>query len=575
VPKPTQNHNGRRLRFAVVCGGLTLKAWQARCLTELLASQAAELALLILVEHARSAVEAHAPPRPLLFRLFERWLHARSQELVDITQLALDTPRLQFAADARPRPLSRAEVNQVAAYNLDFILQFSDEDVGRRLLGTARYGVWSFYYGDIEKYQTKLPCFWEIYKRDPVTSVVLWRLTETPLAGVVLKEGFFATDLTSYGRNIDAAFFNSAVFPALVCQDVRSGLHGSFDNQPAKVRGTSYVVPTNLQMLRFAVKTLVARLVSQYKDWFERTDWNIGVAEQPVAAFLDSSRRPNVSWLRLGSRGQCFADPFSLIKDGQAYVFCEQFGHRSKGELCWFEVDRLQRSAPIGGAINEPFHMSYPQVFEHEGRIYCLPETGAASEVRLYEAVDFPSRWVKAATLIEGFAAIDSTLWRQDGRWWLFCTDLERGHELWLCIWHATALLGPWQPHAGNPVKIDVRSARPAGPLFTADGMLYRPSQDCSRTYGGAVVLNRVLRLSTSEFKEEQVATVQPFTQGGFRHGIHTLSSLGELSLIDGKRFTLDPRLACDRLSFSIRKMLERAGGPASSVDWLRTRLRR
>src|SRR5213596_456309 len=56
--------------------------------------------------------------------------------------------------------------------------------------------------------------------------------------------------------------------------------------------------------------------------------------------------------------------------------------------------------------------------------------------------------------------------------------------------------LGPWRPHPGNPVKVDVRSSRPAGGPFLFGGNLYRPAQDCSRTYGGGITINRVTHLS-------------------------------------------------------------------------------
>ncbi len=38
------------------------------------------------------------------------------------------------------------------------------------------------------------------------------------------------------------------------------------------------------------------------------------------------------------------------------------------------------------------------------------------------------------------------------------------------------------------------------------DGALYRPAQDCSVTYGGAVVINRIDRLTPEEFSEQPVS---------------------------------------------------------------------
>ena len=43
------------------------------------------------------------------------------------------------------------------------------------------------------------------------------------------------------------------------------------------------------------------------------------------------------------------------------------------------------------------------------------------------------------------------------------------------------------------------RLRRPAGPLFRSGGILYRPSQDCSFTYGHSVSINRVDALTEGE----------------------------------------------------------------------------
>src|SRR3990170_2959561 len=122
-----------------------------------------------------------------------------------------------------------------------------------------------------------------------------------------------------------------------------------------------------------------------------------------------------------------------------------------------------------------------------------------------------------------------------EGVWWLISTD--QGSYFNLFVWYAPDLLGPWKPHAANPVKTDIRSVRPAGTPFMYNSYLYRPTQDCSRTYGGRTVLNRVTRLTPTEFKEELAAVIEPYTNSPFPDGVHTISAVGDITLIDGKRF--------------------------------------
>ena len=68
------------------------------------------------------------------------------------------------------------------------------------------------------------------------------------------------------------------------------------------------------------------------------------------------------------------------------------------------------------------------------------------------------------------------------------------------------------------------------------DGCLYRPAQDCSRTYGRRVILNRITRLTPKVFKEEPEVVIEPYADSDYPHGIHTLSAAGGITLVDGKR---------------------------------------
>lgn len=135
---------------------------------------------------------------------------------------------------------------------------------------------------------------------------------------------------------------------------------------------------------------------------------------------------------------------------------------------------------------------------------------------------------------------MDGTLWQQDGRWWLFACVAETpfddgGREFnELFLFHADTPLGPWTPHRQNPVVSDVRSARPAGPLFMHEGRLVRPSQDCAAEYGHRIVFNEVRRLDPEVYEERPLATLNPDWAPALR-GCHTYAQAGRLELLDAK----------------------------------------
>jgi hypothetical protein len=129
--------------------------------------------------------------------------------------------------------------------------------------------------------------------------------------------------------------------------------------------------------------------------------------------------------------------------------------------------------------------------------------------------------------------------------------DHDANTELWL--WSAAAFDGPWTPHPQNPVKIDVTSSRPAGTPFVRDGVLYRPAQDCSSSYGGAIVINEVTRLDADWFDERPVGRMEA-EAGRYPTGRHTISFGGGLVAVDGKRRVIDLHRSRRELLARIRK---------------------
>ena len=89
-------------------------------------------------------------------------------------------------------------------------------------------------------------------------------------------------------------------------------------------------------------------------------------------------------------------------------------------------------------------------------------------------------------------------------------------------------------------------------------GVLHRPGQDSSLTYGGRVVFHRVLELSPTAFREEAVRTVGPITNSAYSKGLHTVSAVGDVTLVDGKRFLRVPDRAARERQRKLSTLLAR-----------------
>ncbi|SCM77801.1 conserved hypothetical protein [uncultured Pleomorphomonas sp.] len=239
-------------------------------------------------------------------------------------------------------------------------------------------------------------------------------------------------------------------------------------------------------------------------------------------------------WRRLaGDGGRFYADPFVMRHGGRTVLFVEEFPFATqKGVISAVE---LGADGPVGTprpVIETDCHLSYPFVFEEDGAVYMIPETSGRRRVELWRAVDFPDRWEKAATLIDDIDLGDATLFRADGRNYLFGTVRPHWGSSWdgLAIFTAERLAGPWAPLFAGPAKVDVASARPAGRMFSLGASIVRPFQDSVGGYGAGLGFARVDRLDAGGYAETTLMALRPAPP---LSGLHTYNRGGGFEVID------------------------------------------
>lgn len=287
----------------------------------------------------------------------------------------------------------------------------------------------------------------------------------------------------------------------------------------------------------FAAKSLARATARQlYHLCYNAPHWRVGWRFVDGADVIDLRAHPKSGWRDLpDDRRRFYADPFPIEQDGRSFMFVEDFAHAlGYGVISAVEFDD---AGPVGvprPVLDTGLHLSYPFVFEHRGTVWMVPESVAAGTVDLYRAVKFPDQWVKEATLLTGIAASDATLLEHDGRWWMFATVRAGGSfSDALHIWSASELLGPWQPHRGNPVLVDIATARPGGRIVRRGVRLIRPFQDCTDGYGAALGLAEITRLDDAGFAQKVEVVLRPGPEWPGRR-LHTLNRAGRLECIDG-----------------------------------------
>jgi hypothetical protein len=547
------------LRIGILAPSDRLSAWQRRAL-ELLA-QGGDAAIEVLVTDGSTRGATEPRWRRMvsdrgLWRLYNgKWVARRSAAVqrVDCSDLLSGVARLSV----QPRLVGRHSQHfpedalvTLRELDLDVLLRFGFGILRGEVLTVARHGVWSFHHDDERVIRGGPPSFWEVADGHAATGVLFQRLTEHLDAGVPLARATFRTVGYSYPRNRDRAAFGAASLPARVARQVRVGTLDIDSLPTAHADAPIRRDPTNIELLRFAARHLPRAFSERVRSVVVGARWAVGVAADPGAGMVPPI--DEFEWLAERRRGYD-ADPFAVECHGRQAILVEEFDERS-GEGT---ISALTRGASGGWdrsrqVIDPGVHASYPFPVHVGQELFCVPETARLGRVEAWRCVELPDRWQRAHTLVEA-PVIDPTVVRWNDRWWLFgtCRDGDPNAELWL--WSAPEFTGPWEPHPLNPVKIDVTSSRPAGTPFVRDGALYRPAQDCSTGYGGAVVLNRVERLDRETFEEHTVERFEVRT-GMYATGNHHLAIGDGLVTIDAKRQVFDPYRSRRELTARLRR---------------------
>jgi hypothetical protein len=236
---------------------------------------------------------------------------------------------------------------------------------------------------------------------------------------------------------------------------------------------------------------------------------------------------------------QSVADPFLIRRRGTWYMFLEVYNDaRDRGELaCAVSDDGLHWNYK-GVVLREPFHLSYPHVFEWHDQVYMIPETRQDHSIRLYAAEEFPHRWTSAGVLVRGYYA-DATTIRHQGKFWLFA---QRGLDE-LRLFGSDRLEGPWREHPRSPLRVgDRRRSRSGGRMLHHEEKLYRFAQDGLPNYGHSVRALQVDRLNEIEYQEHEIEGSPILTAShvgwnamGMHHiDAHLLESGHWLAAVDG-----------------------------------------
>jgi len=421
-------------------------------------------------------------------------------------------------------PESFSELNDGVSA-ADLMVWMAPDRPPSTLISAAGIGVWT-----VADAFSKSFGYWEIANREPATRCSIIDLGSSSDEDRIVASTFAATDSLSLARGIGGLRTKcEALLLSTIGREFRSTAHHRDGLPDGRVQCQTRTSPGFLSLFRGLLGIYGRYLVGLPTRPFFFDQWQL-------AYRLGGDRFDQGGLKRLApSHNGFWADPFIAHREGQSYIIFEEYlEETSRGHIAAIEV---QPDGEVGEAVDvliRDCHLSYPFLFDYEGDLYMVPESAEAGRVEAFRCTQFPDVWEHHAVLLDGVSAFDSTLIEHDGRWWMFNTIQHDGNSTddELHLFHAATPFGEWTPHPMNPVRLDVRAARPAGALFRHEGKLFRPAQDCSGRYGSAIAIHEVLCMTPDLYEESEALRISA-DWAADAHATHTMNQSHGVTVYD------------------------------------------
>lgn len=235
------------------------------------------------------------------------------------------------------------------------------------------------------------------------------------------------------------------------------------------------------------------------------------------------------------------ADPFVIKNNNIWYMFFEIYKNEPRKGVIGLatSVDGIKWNYEKV-VLEEEFHLSYPYMFEDNGKIYMMPETGESGYIKIYEAINFPYEWTCASNIVRG-DYWDSSIFKYDEKWWIFSKSrIPKKNSL--SLFYSENLMSGWREHKQSPlITENPRISRPGGRVLVDEGKIIRLAQDHSEYYGKRVFGFEILKLTINEYEEREIGVIIKNSnnkKSWNKDGMHTLeinkNKKGYLLISDG-----------------------------------------
>lgn len=256
-----------------------------------------------------------------------------------------------------------------------------------------------------------------------------------------------------------------------------------------------------------------------------RNQWFISIKNNSGDIFDLSNLKHNYP-----KNGYYWADPFLYTKNNKHYLFYELYDY-SKGVIACSEINEDLTLSDSVIVLERPYHISYPFLFEDNGELYMIPETGKNQSIELYKCLSFPNIWSLETVLVSNIIAGDTNIFKDENYYWMFTTAQPSLNDN-LVIYVSDNLHSNWQKVA----ETYIRDSRSAGNIFKYKDQLIRPVQSGKNGYGSGIIFKSLDLNITKGLYDENIIHEIVTDWHSEIHGTHHFDFNEKYIVIDGKR---------------------------------------
>lgn len=401
------------------------------------------------------------------------------------------------------------DIQQVKDYDLDVIIKFGFSIVSGMMLNASKNGIWYLHHSDINLNRSSPPGFCEVLKKESVVGVSLLQLTINKSKANLIDKAFFNRHNHSFVVT-NYKILESAV--ALLMKNLRKFAKEELLVVEKDQSFSENIISPNL----FTILKYQFEFYSNFgRGFFKKLESRLGINSNSWTIFIGRGNFLDANLSKLISvkkpSNEFWADPFLFLHEKEAYVFFEKFPFATQRGIISCGKIVGNNLVDVIDVLDLPYHLSYPFIFEEEGEIFMMPETGGNKRLEIYKCIDFPLKWELFSTAFEGEEIVDASLYTdKNNEKWLFMNKssgpgTSKDNELY--IYRIDSLkFNKVESHHENPIYIDSRVARNGGAIFSYKNNIYRPSQrNTDGIYGKALNINRIEKLTIFEYEEVEV----------------------------------------------------------------------